>query len=1165
MAALIQVWQRLTRPPTNITDPARRRQLQLLSGLQLLLFVLGAAAISVESRLVPTFAPTYAAVSVGLIILLGGYILTRIGRYTMAAIMTVSVTSVTCLSIIFLNPQNAATYVFLALSLILAALLFDRRGLLFTALLLVLGTSLVLPALGSPAPNNNTVIVPIFLVIATVVLLSFRQHLRAIAHDQQTILADQSAKLRAIVDNAFDAIATLDADGYIDTFNSAAERLFGFTAEEVRGKNISNFIPNPFLENCRSSAPRELLALHKDGHEFTIELALGEMHAGGQRRWAAFIRDITLRRAAEERVLQLNRLLRTISAVSQMIVRERSRERLLNETCRILVEHGEYRMAWIGLAEAHCSRVRVAAQHGIDDGYLAQADIRCDDSPQGSGPTGVAIREGRFVINNDSATDPIFLLWRESALRHGYGSSASFPLQVDGGIIGAVNVYADKPNAFAHEETVLLNELIDDLNYALQMLAVMAAHDQSEHALAQSEANFRSLTANANVGILVYCSGQPMFGNAQLLKLLGYTLGELRQAGIAEFVHPDECAAVLARLEQQPPGAPAEHVYETVFLTRDGRELPVEITVTQTLWEGAPCGLVFVHDISDRRRAEARMRQLSSALEQTADAVLITNTTGTIEYVNPAFEQITGFSPAEVIGQSPRLIRSGKHSPAFYQNLWQTILSGKVFREVFINCRKNGDDYFEEKTISPLKNAAGEITHFISTGKDVTERMQAQERLEYIAQHDALTELPNRLLLLDRLNQALARARWHQRVVALLFVDLDRFKTINDTLGHETGDLILQQIALRLNSCVREGDTVARFGGDEFVILLDDVANEIDIRDIAKKVLSALLPPFQISSQHFYVTASIGISLYPNDGADASALLKNADIAMYRAKEQGKNTFQFYSSEMSARAFERLSLESSLRHALDRHELCLFYQPVVDANSGVIVSVEALLRWQHPDLGLVQPSDFIPLLEETGLIVPAGEWVLETACEQLHTWHKLGWPSLRMAINLSIRQLQNDGLLLAFEHNLSKRPYLPGQLELEITEGMLMQQGGATTEVLGALRGLGVRLAIDDFGTGYSSLSYLRRFPIDTLKIDRSFVHDLPSDTTDSAITTAIIVLAQSLNLNVIAEGIETQAQRDFLYGQGCRLMQGYLFSKPLPAEDVTHLLRKRNPLSLHT
>ena len=1161
MTPFIKAWQYLTCAPSHITDSKRRRQLQLLAGLQLLLVILGAIAITLESHLLQTFMPTYTAVSVGIFLLLGAYALSRLGHYGPAAVLTVAVVALTCFTVVALNPQNDATYAFLALSLILASLLFERRGLLLTALLLLLGVSIGLPLFGAPAPNNNTVIVPIFLVVVSAVLLAYRQHLRAVAFDQQAVLANQSAKLRAIIDHAFDAIVSLDTGGRIEGFNPAAESMFGCVSSDVMGKSLADLLHAPSLKVRMMSVPHVLNVRHQSGREFPVELTISEVRAGGQPIYTAFIRDITLRRAAEARVQQVNRLLRTIAALTQMVARERSTEHLLSEACHIIVEQGEYRLAWIGLADRHDGTVRVAAQAGHDNGYLMQTNIRCDDSQQGRGPTGVAIREGRCVVNNDSLTDPNFAPWRESASLQGFGSSAAFPLRVHEQVIGALNVYAREPNAFQEEEVALLTEMADDLGYALQMIKVVAARDQSEHALAQSEANFRTLTTNANVGILVNCQGHHVYGNTQILEMLGYSLDELRQTGIAEIVHPDEVAAVILRFDQRLTGVPTEQIYETMFLTRDGRAVPVEISATKTIWEGVPCGLIFVHNISARRQAEARMRQLSSALEQTADAVLITDKAGVIEYVNPAFEQITGYPPAEVLGKTPRLIRSGKHSAAFYENLWQTILAGQAFRGVLTNRRKNGEFYFEEKTITPLKNVAGQITHFISTGKDVTERMQAQERLEYIAQHDALTELPNRLLLLDRLNQAIARARWHQRVVALLFVDLDRFKTINDTLGHETGDLILQQIAIRLNTCVREGDTVARFGGDEFVILLDDVANEGDIRSISKKVLDSLLPPFKIAAQQFYVTASIGVSLYPNDGADASTLLKNADIAMYRAKEQGKNAYQFYSAEMSARAFERLTLESSLRHALARGELRLYYQPVVDARTGHVLSFEALLRWQHPDFGLVLPGDFIPLLEETGWIVPAGEWVLETACAQLHAWHQNGWSDLRIAVNLSSRQLQSDSLLHTIEGCLSKYPFRTGQLELEITEGMLMDQGGATTAMLGALRALGVRLAIDDFGTGYSSLSYLRHFPIDTLKIDRSFVHDIPDDATDSAITTAIIVLAHSLKLNVVAEGIETPAQRDFLQSLGCRSMQGFWFSKPLPPEDATRLLETRNPL----
>jgi len=320
-------------------------------------------------------------------------------------------------------------------------------------------------------------------------------------------------------------------------------------------------------------------------------------------------------------------------------------------------------------------------------------------------------------------------------------------------------------------------------------------------------------------------------------------------------------------------------------------------------------------------------------------------------------------------------------------------------------------------------------------------------------------------------------------------------------------------------------------------------------------VLEALVPPFEIAGQRLYITASIGVSIFPNDGEDSSSLLRNADIAMYRAKELGKNTWQMYSADMSARAFERMTLESSLRHALERNEFRLYYQPQVDVENGAIIGVEALLRWQHPDFGLVLPNDFIPLLEETGLIVPAGEWVLSTACAQLRAWHLAGWSGLRVGVNLSPRQFHAQNLLQMVERAVATLGGEPGLLEFEITEGMLLQHAGATLETLEALRAIGVRLAIDDFGTGYSSLSYLRRFPIETIKIDRSFVHDIPGDADDSAITTAIIVLAQTLKLDTVAEGVESEAQRDFLSAHGCRLMQGYLFSRPLPAEELTRLL----------
>jgi len=572
--------------------------------------------------------------------------------------------------------------------------------------------------------------------------------------------------------------------------------------------------------------------------------------------------------------------------------------------------------------------------------------------------------------------------------------------------------------------------------------------------------------------------------------------------------------------------------------------------------DGRIVGAIIVNqDVTERRRAEAEMRKLSSAVQQTADCVLITDPTGVIEYVNQAFESITGYTRAEVLGQKPSMIKSGLQTSEFYQRLWTTILSGATFCDVFINRKRDGGLYYEEKTITPLKDAGGRITHFISTGKDITERMQVQERLHYLAHHDALTGLPNRMLFLDRLNQALIRAHWHQRGLGVLFLDLDRFKTINDTLGHDTGDRFLQLIGARLEECLRERDTVSRFGGDEFAIILEDMAHAEDAAPLASKILEAFGRPFEIGGREYYVTTSIGISLYPGDGTDAQTLLKNADAAMYQAKELGKNTYQFYSADMGAHAIERLTLETSLRHALERNEFVLHYQPQVALADGRIVGVEALLRWQHPQLGLLAPAQFIGLAEETGTIVPIGQWVARAACRQAKLWDQAGLPPLRVAINVSARQFNDPSLVDGIAQLLAETRFEPGRLELEITESVIMKNAQVTVARLQALHAMGVRFAVDDFGTGYSSLSYLRRFAVHTLKIDRSFIHDIAADQGDAEIVKTIIAMARGLKLAVIAEGVETKEQLAFLRGHGCEAVQGYLLSRPVPADQIPRLL----------
>lgn len=567
---------------------------------------------------------------------------------------------------------------------------------------------------------------------------------------------------------------------------------------------------------------------------------------------------------------------------------------------------------------------------------------------------------------------------------------------------------------------------------------------------------------------------------------------------------------------------------------------------------------IYGHDITEREQTRLQMSKLSGALEQTADSVMITDINGVIEYVNPAFEKTTGYSAADAIGRKPNIVKSGKHDDDFYKDLWDTVLNGKVYRDVLINRRKDGTLYYEEKSITPLTSEDGKIINFISAGMDITKRMQAEERLHHLAYHDVLTDLPNRSLFMERLTHALLQRRCEGSRVAVLFLDVDRFKTINDTLGHESGDRFLQSFSRLLQGCIRSGDTVSRFGGDEFAILLENVDSVESVTTVAEKIIHALSKPFRVEGPDLYVTTSIGIAMYPDDADNANILLKQADSAMYQAKETGRNNFKFYSDEMSVRASRRLLLEGHLRSALERGELHVNYQPQIDVRNGRIIGAEALLRWSHPKLGAVSPMEFVPILEDIGMITEVGEWVLRTACRQAKTWNEVSACPIRIAVNISGRQFSNAGLKDQIRDILNEAGLAHQLLELEITESVLMQDDKATMENLRALHSEGMKLSIDDFGTGYSSLSYLKRFPVDCLKIDRSFVRDITTDPNDATIVSAIIAMAHRLSLEVVAEGVETREQLAYLQQSNCDVVQGYLYSPPI-AEDAFEKLLLEN------
>lgn len=483
----------------------------------------------------------------------------------------------------------------------------------------------------------------------------------------------------------------------------------------------------------------------------------------------------------------------------------------------------------------------------------------------------------------------------------------------------------------------------------------------------------------------------------------------------------------------------------------------------------------------------------------------------------------------------------------------------KPFRDLELRrVANNGNAYFISLTGLPAFDEDGHFRGYRGIGRDITDRKRSEQHIHFLATHDSLTSLPNRFMFSQILNLAIESAHRYHRKLAVFFIDLDRFKNINDTLGHEAGDFLLCEMAARLKQCLRASDIVGRLGGDEFVILLPETESAEQVATVAQKVLSASLNPININGQECRVTASIGISLYPDDGKDEQTLMKNADIAMYRAKEEGKNNFQFYSPDIEARSLERLVLENNLRMALERNEFFLHYQAKRNLKTGEIAGVEALVRWQHPELGIISPAQFIPLAEETGLIVLIGRWVLKTACAQNVAWLKQGLPPLCMAVNLSVRQFFDDNLIQDVADALSESGMEPELLEMEITEGMVMQDAERAIRTLTAIKALGVRLAIDDFGVGYSSLAQIKRFPIDTLKVDRSFIRDIPQNREDRAITEAIIAMGRTLSLTVIAEGVETQEQEEFLRDHACDQSQGYYFSKPISPEDFVSFMKQQ-------
>ena len=566
-----------------------------------------------------------------------------------------------------------------------------------------------------------------------------------------------------------------------------------------------------------------------------------------------------------------------------------------------------------------------------------------------------------------------------------------------------------------------------------------------------------------------------------------------------------------------------------------------------------------MRDISLRKQMEGQLHLSAKVFESSNEAILISDGKNRIISVNHRFEQITGYRAAEVLGSEAAILGADSENPSFYRNLHAILLEQGSWQGEASDRRKGGEIYPVWLSISLVRDKRGNPEYHIASFSDITERKQQEAQIEHLAFHDLLTGLPNRRLLIDRIQVAIAQAARDANGLALLFVDLDRFKTINDSLGHQAGDQLLRLVGERLKSWVRSGDTVSRVGGDEFIVLCPDCDSPEGASSLGDKLLGAIAQPYQIDDTELVITASIGIALYPDNGADANSLIGNADVAMYLAKENDRNNYQFYSPELNARNLERLQMELRLRHALEEGEFLLYFQPQIDARDGKIVGAEALIRWLEPELGLIPPGRFIPLAEETGQIQAIGEWVLQQSCRHLKKWQEMGLTNLPIAINLSARQFKQSSFVDTIGQTMAEHKLPAHLLELELTESMLMKDVPQTTAKLNQLKKMGFRISIDDFGTGFSSLNYLRHFPLDVLKIDQSFVRELFDEGAALAIIESIIALARSLGMRTVAEGVETAEQRAILESSGCDILQGYLISRPLPEAEFLEWVQHYN------
>ncbi|MFH1495662.1 MAG: EAL domain-containing protein [Pseudomonadota bacterium] len=958
------------------------------------------------------------------------------------------------------------------------------------------------------------------------------------------------------------AMAVLDSDGNIDLINQSCCDLVNTSRRSLSGKNWFDL----YLPAGKREAAAQAFQRVMTGEEALIPLfehpVVADTAARHKVSWQiSFLRDregnissalcvgsdVTEQKRNEEALRIEGEEQSALNTILRISLEDISLQQQFERVLDIILA-----LSWlpvepkggIFLVEGNEEVLTLKAQRGLDPALLNL----CARVPFGHCLCGraAASREIEYA----ACLDPRHEISFPGMKPHGH---YNVPILSRQAVLGVLVLYLKHGHARDDREVEFLGSVANTL-------AGMIEHRRIREALLENQTRLEETQRIAHLGGWSWDIANDAFllsDEAWRILEMSSLPDHLKREDVLGMTHPDDRDNV-ERALALAVGRGSEFSADFRILLPNGQERVVhgyaeavrDISGKVTRLSGT------LQDITQRKQAEVKLRQAAAVFENTTEGVMITDANGRIIAVNRAFTEITGYGEEEAAGLTGAALKSGRHDKQFYASMWGAIRENGRWQGEIWNRRKSGDIFPEWLNISVVKDERGRITHYVGVFSDISAMKESESRLDHLAHHDPLTGLPNRLLLNARMEHALARAHRSNTLLAVLFLDLDRFKNINDTLGHPIGDLLLQEVAHRLNGCIREEDTVSRLGGDEFTILLEDLADSRFASTVAEKILDSLADKFMLHGHEIFVTCSVGISIFPADGSDITTLLKNADSALYRAKEQGRNNYQYYTEELTTRAMERLAMENSLRHALQRDELVVYYQPQVDLYNGSIIGMEALVRWQHPEIGLISPNAFIPLAEETGLIIPIGEWVLRTACAQLKRWMDAGLPKIRVGVNLSSRQFNQNNLDEVVAAALRDTGLPPDCLELELTERMIMQDAESTITILHKLRALGVQFSIDDFGTGYSSLSYLKRFPIDRIKIDQSFVREITSNPEDAAVSQAIISLSHSLNLKTVAEGVETAEQQEFLRTLQCDEIQGFHFSRPVPEQEMGVLLK---------